>query len=304
MVSNNILLVIFILIIIAIIVYFYFNYKNPTAINDNKVYTDNKVHFDNKINIQKSDNKKVRFDNAVKYNTYKNLNLSTEKSSNQINVDSLFSPKNSESPAIDLINSLSNSPNRSNSIDSPNQLNSIHSVNSINSLDSVNSLDSLNSLNSSDHNNINNVIPYNKAIDNANDPESLWDSTFGLPLMNDKDKKKFASKMHRNHQNYQKSFNKFTKYQLDNETLIKNDLTIDPFKTDKPEYKNKSIKDIYDQKVAGPKTKPKKIKRCTPNTIVYEDEVEMNGGNIKGTNLHGFDGITDSYKSAAFGNEF
>ena len=38
--------------------------------------------------------------------------------------------------------------------------------------------------------------------------------------------------------------------------------------------------------------------------IIYENESELNGGKIKDSNLCGFDGVTDGFKSADFGNEF
>ncbi len=112
--------------------------------------------------------------------------------------------------------------------------------------------------------------------------------------------------MQNNHKDFQRSLGQFTQYQMDNRTLLKTDTTIDPFKPEKQSksLKGRTVKEIYDQQVAGPKAKPKKIKSRTGTSIIYEDEAEMNGGTIKGTNLCGFDGINDGFKTAAFGNEF
>jgi len=148
------------------------------------------------------------------------------------------------------------------------------------------------------------VVPSNM---DTKDPEETWFSSFGLPLMSAQEKESFTKKMKKNHDNYQKSMGEFTKYQMDDSTVIKTDITIDPFKPEKRNNKSlqgKAIKDIYDQQVAGPRARPKIIKKKTDTCTIYENESELNGGKIKGTNLCGFDGISDSYKSAAFGNEF
>lgn len=136
--------------------------------------------------------------------------------------------------------------------------------------------------------------------------EKVWYDSFSTPLMDPDDKKKFYAKIQKSYKDYEKSFGEFIQYQMDNDTLIKTDITIDRFK---PEKRNnncggKAIKDIYDEMVAPPKAKPKKIKRKTDRCIIYDDESELNGGNIRGTTMCGFDGNNDGFKSAAFGNEF
>src|SRR5277367_150470 len=110
--------------------------------------------------------------------------------------------------------------------------------------------------------------------------------------------------MQQNHKKYEKSVSEFAKYQTDRSTLIQTDTTINPFKPDhrSDQLKGKTVKEIYDTQVAGPRAKPKKIKKKTTNGTTYVDESELNGGAISGTeNLHGFDGIGDSHKTAAFG---
>jgi hypothetical protein len=139
------------------------------------------------------------------------------------------------------------------------------------------------------------------------DPNETWDESFGLPLMSKEEKKKFFNKMQQNHKKYEKSISEFAKHQTDRSTIIKTDTTIDPFKPDhrSKKLKGQTIKEIYDAQVAGPKAKPKKIKNRTSTTVVYENESELNGGLLSGTKeLHGYDGINNSHKSADFGNEF
>lgn len=149
----------------------------------------------------------------------------------------------------------------------------------------------------------NDVCPCNLDMTN---PEDLWDSNFGLPLMTKDEKNSFVAKMQQNNRDYQKSLGQFTKYQMDDSTLIKTDITIDPFK---PEHlsgtlKGRSIREIYDEQVAGPKVIPKKIKSKTFGLTIYENETENNGGHIKGTSLYGYDGINNEPQSAYFGNQF
>jgi len=93
---------------------------------------------------------------------------------------------------------------------------------------------------------------------------------------------------------------------MDRSTIIQTETTINPFR---PDHRSKSlrgraVKDIYDEQVAGPKAKPKRVKKRTQTGVVYENESELNGGIISGTKMYGFDGINDSHKTAAFGNEF
>jgi hypothetical protein len=285
MISNNIILIIFILIIIGIIVYFYYNYKNSGSVpEDNTVVLEN----NKKHNIN---NKRVRFNKSVKYNTYKNKlsSSSVNKNSDTSTSPFMFTPNNRPKIDVDSIfGSITSSDSRS-----PNKL-------------EIN----LDDIDKPNYPIIDQLIDQNTTIFPSNldqtDPEAMWDANFGLPLMSKNDKKKFVEKMQKNHKEYEKSLGQFTQYQMDNSTLIKTDVIIDPFKLEHRSdcLKGQSVKDIYDRQVAGPKAKPKKIKIKTPTNIVYEDESELNGGNIKGTNLHGFDGVNDGYKSAAFGNEF
>jgi hypothetical protein len=138
------------------------------------------------------------------------------------------------------------------------------------------------------------------------DPEDTWDASFGLPLMSKEEKNEYFNKMQQNFKTYSNAVDDFGKYQMDRSTVIETDVTINPFKPDHRSHqlKGKPIKEIYDEQVAGPKAKPKKIKSITNTGITYDDESELNGGKLMGGNLIGFDGVTGSHKSASFGNEF
>lgn len=249
MISNNIILIIFLIIIVGIIVYFYYNYKNTGVIHPNSNMT---------VSIQKNPNrssKKVRFNDKIKYRTYKNPQYSSSHDS-QINVD-------------DIVSSIQKS----------------------------------DSLPEDEHMEQNDIQPSNH---DDTDPEAAWDANFGTKLISEQEKNKFFDKIHQNHRDYQKSLGQFAQYQTDDSTLIKTDITIDPFKPERRSntLKGKTIKEIYDEQVAGPKAIPKKIKNVSSSSVVYENENVMNGGRIKGTNLHGYDCTQDGYKTAAFGDEF
>ena len=302
---------VFIILLVGIISYIYYQLKSPSTKNHtikpkynnpiNKKIINNNVNnktnrpLKNNANNNFNKRKKVKFDDNVKYYFYEKnpeemlsespatrayiATMATPiKNKTKINVDDIFSTETNYSPAS------SRSPSTYMS-DEPSEI-SVRDYLS----DRVDYL--------SDK-----ILPVNLEEENPND---TWDSSFGLPLMTDNAKQKFAAKMHQNHKLYQKSLSQFNKYQLDNSTLIKTDITIDPFKPEKnsKNLKGKTIGQIYDEQVAGPKAIPKKIKTRTPTSIIYENESEMNGGRIKGTNLCGFDGISGSYKTAAFGNEF
>jgi len=154
------------------------------------------------------------------------------------------------------------------------------------------------------------IIPKKYKINPSNldsvSPEETWDASFGLPLMSKDEKRDYFAQMQKNHKKYENSISDFAKYQMDRSTIIQTETTINPFR---PDHRSKSlrgraVKDIYDEQVAGPKAKPKRVKKRTQTGVVYENESELNGGIISGTKMYGFDGINDSHKTAAFGNEF
>lgn len=137
----------------------------------------------------------------------------------------------------------------------------------------------------------------------SSNAEETWDSSFGIPLATKVQHQSHANDLIKNHQEYSNSFGKFNSYLTDDSTILKTDITIDPFKPEsKSKTSNRTIKDIYDEQVQGPKPKPKKIKKITKDNVVYENDSEMNGGNVMGTNLTGFDG--GQFSNACFGNQF
>lgn len=137
-------------------------------------------------------------------------------------------------------------------------------------------------------------------------PEDAWDANFGLLLVSKKAKNASIVKIQKGYREYGNALGKFSKYQTDDSKLVEKNTPIDPFKLNhkSKSLKGRTIKEIYDKQVEGIKAKPKKIKKQTGTSIVYENESEINGGIIKGTKLQGFDGVNNGYKSAAFGNEF
>jgi hypothetical protein len=277
--GNNILTILFIIIIIGMIAYIYYNHIKTAVSNNNR---------DNKVTILNRETE-LNLDSHRKKGT-------SRPTSNQI-YKKYFSPK-------PQVNSKTRLPNKSNR-----PKNDIINVDDV--LSSVTRSDIRSHCDPNDitepfeiFNDVNDVVvPSNLEND---DPDAAWDANFGLPLMDSNEKKKFIAKMFRSHKDYQKSLGDFIKYQTDDSTKIRTDITIDPFK---PEHnsnklKGKTVKEIYDEQVAGPTVIPKRIKGRTASTIIYDDESENNGGRIKGTNLIGFDGLGESYRAAAFGNEF
>lgn len=289
MISKNIIILIIALIAIGIIVYFYYHYSNST---DNvikpKLY---KYKLNKRKPFKKSQQKskkKVRFNDKVEYNIYQNnQNSSMEKESYQdiFDLDS--------SPSGDLISSPIKSPQSQNSLDSLDSL-LFYGINSLSPKSDI----------------INNGMEIELDSDimpcNHLSPEEKWDAHFGLPLMNKEEKKKYTNKILKDHKLYGNSLGKFTEYQMDRNTINQNETTINPFKPNHQscQLKNKTIKEIYDEQVAGPKPIPKKIEKITKDGITYQNESELNGGRLKGTYLKAFDNINDPYKNATFGNEF
>ncbi|AKI80042.1 hypothetical protein QJ850_gp657 [Acanthamoeba polyphaga mimivirus] len=302
MISNNTITIILIIAIVAIVFYIYFqrnksrkdshknpgNYQNFDTLNndsDAKIMKKSVKKSTKKLlkkSNQNNQKKKVRFDKTVKYNIYKQQSPEISSHNSPFDVDtilnSIYSDQSdiSEDSNCSEISELSETSNHSELSDTNNNL-------------------------------CCNIIPSNLEDDTNN----YWDSSFGLPLATDEEKNKFAKQIKKNHKNYEKALGNFTKHKTDDNIIIKTDTTIEMFKSpytsdeDETELQRKprTVKDIYDNKVAGPKAKPKKIKYKTANMVMYENENEMNGGFIKGTNIHGFDGNA-GFKSADICDEF
>lgn len=316
MVSKNIIIIILIFVLVGTIVYFVYNYQNE--------------HMT--ILSKQPEEKRVRFNNIVKYNVYDNNTTSgsEQKYASSSRRNQLCSPtpiENDISPSltqkckrskkiinVDEILSRSNlSPNNSSekSTTSPNKY--CYKANKQRPITNDNLNDESDAPDICDISDVeddsadvvltnSNILPSNLELD----PEETWDASFGLPLMSKEEKKNYFARMQKNHKKYEKSMGEFGQYQMDRSTVIQTDTTINPFKPDhrSDTLKGRRIKDIYDEQVSGPKAKPKKVLKKNKNMTVYENESEMNGGIIEGTNMYGFDGICDDYKTAAFGNEF
>ncbi len=104
-------------------------------------------------------------------------------------------------------------------------------------------------------------IPMTQDIINMEN-NNQWDSNFGVPLYTKQEQKRFVEKMQKNMQAYSNAVSEIDNYRMDRSTIIQNDTTIDPFKPphdQKNIYQGRSIKEIYDEQVAGPKPVPKRI---------------------------------------------
>ncbi|MEM0354038.1 MAG: hypothetical protein QXW79_00515 [Thermoplasmata archaeon] len=136
--------------------------------------------------------------------------------------------------------------------------------------------------------------------------EQSWYFILGTPLISADEKKKYYAKIQKNFRNYEESLGKFIKYQTDNNTIIKMDTKIDPLEASKSQNNlgGKPVKDIYDALVDGPKFKPKYILGKTDSNIIYENESELNGAKLKGSNLYGYNKTNFSFRSAKFDNDF
>lgn len=147
-----------------------------------------------------------------------------------------------------------------------------------------------------------------KTIDSMNDLDAnnTWDSSFGIPLMNKDEKKKYFNKVQKNFIDYGKSMSEFEKYLTDRSTIIQTETTIDPFKPDhrSGSLENKTIQEIYDQQTAGPKAKPMKIKSNHDYQTIYDNDSEMNTGQLNGSNLKAYDNFGSAYPSRLRGCEY
>lgn len=270
MASNKLYLSIFIIAVLGIIIYFYYNYKGNPSVTE-----------DNKVGLQ--------------------TNLNTQLPPTQLSPTQLSPTHNSGQTAVkkkyinvdELIASIKSSDSDT-SVSSP--LLSPHSASDI--------LSQYDRENDRQYESKHNISRLSDNL-NGSDTDIAWDACFGLPLMSKKDRDDFAKKMRKENDDYSKSLGKFSKYQTDDSMLIKTDITIDPFNPKQNrQLQNKTIKDIYDEQVAGPKCVSKSIKRKTNEMTIYDDESELNGGCIKGCSLYGFDGVTDAFKGANFGDDF
>lgn len=201
---------------------------------------------------------------------------------------------------IDDIDSIQN-------IRNTHDIHNIHNIHNVRNIRNINNVG--NKINNTDDNIDvdslffpNTVSPTNQDPWNPDEQQTVWDASFGVPLMSSKEKQKFANEMQDEYKKYEKSLGKFTRYRTDKNTIIPNEF--DKANLDSKSLHGKTIKNIYDKYTAGPKAKSKTILKSTPNVLIYDDESEMNGGNIKGTKLHAYDNMNECYQSSSFGNQF
>lgn len=223
--------------------------------------------------------KQVRFNNKVKMNTYSRRNP----------IRSVSPSRPQRNPREDKLDRL----------DVDDILSEIYSE--------ENSDSDLRSQSRSNSKPIRKPLEIKPANDDLDDEEESWDSAFGMPLMEEYEKKKYIANLNKSNASYGKSLGEFAQHQLDDSTLIKTDTTIDRFKppsTQKSRFGGKTIGDIYDEQTAGPIARPKRIKSRTADMTTYENESELNGGLIKGSNLLGFEAGGSSHQMADFGDQF
>ncbi len=138
----------------------------------------------------------------------------------------------------------------------------------------------------------NNIVANNTSIYDDYEDET-WETAFQGTLLDDKTKK-IQREINNNNQSYRD-------YNLDNNLIMNLDTTIPyyPKRFDKAEggpsgkqeTKGKTIKSIYDNKVANIIALPKEIKYETDARWIYKDESTLNGGKMNKTGLTGYDDV-------------
>lgn len=112
--------------------------------------------------------------------------------------------------------------------------------------------------------------------------------------------------MRKKNKQFQNSLDNFTHFQKDDSKIVEQKSeSIDPFNPscDSEKLIGMTIQDIYDSQINGPKAIPKNIKKITSSSIIYDNESELNGGFINGSNIYGM-GQDDKYSSAHFTDNF
>jgi hypothetical protein len=329
MIQKNIFTILTIFIVVSLVIYFFYNSNQNTMVGrpeSSEYFVDMASIREKNTNasiLLPTTKKKVTFNDNVQYNYYQypNNNSYTQKStgynhrsgakkklrkrdkSQQTPYAKEVSYSDSDSVSYQERDSDSGTDTRSNRCN-PNDPNCDIDIDSSTDFEEIN-IDRILSENKPKPviNLETKIIPSNLE---TNDSGDTWDSSFGLPLMSQRERADYFVKMMDNHKKFDTSMGEFYDYLTDQSTVIKTDTTIDPFKPSirSGNLKGKAVSDIYDEQVAGPQAKPKKIKFKNEMGTTYMDESEMNGGKISGTNLFGFNGYIEQCKPASFGNEF
>lgn len=278
MISEKVFTILIILAVIITVIYCYYNCEQhivPVSRSNQGEYIITPKQTIEQFN---SDNntlpvKKVRFNDKVEYNYYYHPNAKTTKIKNRFQTP--YAKQNETSTE------------ESDSKTSECGLNVDQIISETNLKPKVNLTT--------------HIQPANLEIEN-----DKWDSSFGIPLMSQQEQSDYFVKMMDNHKKFDNSIGEFYEYVTDQSTILKTDITIDPFKmpTRSNGLKGKAIADIYDEEVKGPEAKPKKIKYQNGDITIYDNESSNNGGKIPGTNLFGFTSYKEQPQSAMFGNGF
>lgn len=140
--------------------------------------------------------------------------------------------------------------------------------------------------NQSDTESSSNIFAFNDIATSENDSYNTFDK-----IVPDTDKQKYNNKLLKEHNDYCNSYSKYNQYQLDNETIIKNDTTID---FSGKSNQGRKIKDIYDSATTTKYVK-KKSELYNP-----DDHFDKNDQSEIGT----YSGIDNIYSTAYFADGF
>ena len=109
-----------------------------------------------------------------------------------------------------------------------------------------------------------------KSIQVVDAERGNWEKNYGLPMTTHDQKKAFFEKLKHKNEKYTKGIDEFHNYLTDESTIIR-PTAIDPFRH--PElFKNKPIKDIYDQMTENVKAVPKKVIGMEDGETIYADD--------------------------------
>jgi hypothetical protein len=301
----NILVIVMILVIIGVVIYIYYdqlnNTENKKYINIKKICKSNRFKRKKSSDSKKISNskKRVTFDPTV---TYVSPPIH-EAPNNSLSISKIFN----DDTTIDSLGIWSSTPRESISIQVQSPPDSI--FDNYQSYYKPNTLSPSIIKSASPSLDIDNddVIPAN---DDYGDENDEWDSNFGIPLVEENQKKKFGRQLRKEYDKYYDSFDNFNKKYQDMSDLVEEREKIDPFDESNAKYfEGKTIGEIFDEQNAGPILKNKKVKKVGTNEIIYEDEKKINGGyfyKCGKNNVHAYhwDPSKSDYKSSDIHNEF
>jgi hypothetical protein len=125
-------------------------------------------------------------------------------------------------------------------------------------------------------------------------PDGEWGNAFN-PQFVQNEQKKFLRKLQRSHKHRAQSLKDLAKFHEQQDGMVEYAELINPA--------GKTIREVYENRTAPPKAKPKKIKHKGRNLTTYEGENEMNSGMLRG-GLAAHNLQTDGRSRVDFGNDF